>query len=80
MGGRLLEFDGKKLDELIKEMKGRPGIVEVLAELFEGKLVVGEDIMYVLVAGEIRDNVFPVLEETVNRIKKEILNKEEDIV
>ncbi len=61
-------------------MKGRPGIVEVLAELFEGKLVVGEDIMYVLVAGEIRDNVFPVLEETVNRIKKEILNKEEDIV
>ncbi len=36
--------------------------------------------MYVLVAGEIRDNVFPVLEETVNRIKKEILNKEEDIV
>jgi molybdopterin synthase catalytic subunit len=33
--------------------------------------------MLVVVAGDIRENVFPVLEETVNRIKKEALSKKE---
>lgn len=67
------------LQALVKEMEARPGIVEVIAEVNEGMLPVGADIMYVLVAGEIRENVFPVLQETVNRIKKEVLTKEENI-
>ncbi|MDI6689118.1 MAG: molybdenum cofactor biosynthesis protein MoaE [Actinomycetota bacterium] len=77
--GVKVDVDHERLDELIKEMKTCPGITEILAEVYEGKLSVGDDIMYVLVAGDIRDNVFPVLKETVDRIKKEVLKKEEDI-
>jgi molybdopterin synthase catalytic subunit len=33
--------------------------------------------MLVAVAGDIRENVFPVLEETVERLKKEVTRKEE---
>ncbi|MDI6891933.1 MAG: molybdenum cofactor biosynthesis protein MoaE [Actinomycetota bacterium] len=74
------EVDRERLDALIAEMKARPGIVEILTQVNEGKLSVGEDIMYVCVAGDIRSNVFPVLEETVNRIKKEVLKKEEEVL
>ncbi|MEW6189506.1 MAG: molybdenum cofactor biosynthesis protein MoaE [Actinomycetota bacterium] len=78
--GVKVDVERERLDELIKEMKARPGITDILVEVYEGQLSVGDDIMCVLVAGDIRDNVFPVLKETVDRIKKEILRKEEDIV
>jgi len=75
-----VQADRKKLDELIEKAKSRPGIVEVLVEINEGVLEVGEDIMRVCVAGDIRPNVFPALEELVNGIKTEVLKKEEEIV
>jgi len=78
--GVKVDVDHERLDELIKEMKARPGITDILAEVYEGKLSVGDDIMYVLVAGDIRDNVFPVLMETVSRIKKDVVKKEEELV
>jgi molybdopterin synthase catalytic subunit len=36
--------------------------------------------MLVAVAGDIRENVFPVLEETVERLKQEVIQKEEFFV
>lgn len=69
--------DRKRLAGIIAEMKRRPGIVEVLVEVREGTLRVGEDIMYVVVAGDLRENCFPVLEETVNEIKREVTHKTE---
>ena len=38
---------------------------------FVGDFSVGEDLVYVLVAGAHRQNVFPVLEEAVERYKKD---------
>jgi molybdopterin synthase catalytic subunit len=72
-----LEVDRKRLEAILEEMKKSAGIVEILAEIREGKLVPGEDIMLVAVAGDIRENVFPVLVETVNRIKGEATSKSE---
>ena len=45
--------------------------------LFDGYREIGEDVMLVAVAGDIREHVFPVLEETVERLKKEVTRKEE---
>lgn len=73
----IVAVDGKRLDRILEEMKRSAGIVEILAEIREGKLVPGEDIMRVAVAGDIRENVFPVLMETVNRIKSEVTRKKE---
>jgi molybdopterin synthase catalytic subunit len=72
-----VKADRKRLAEIVDEMKGRRGIVEVLAEVREGKLRVGEDVMYVVVAGDLRENCFPVLEDAVNAIKRDVTKKKE---
>jgi molybdopterin synthase catalytic subunit len=36
-----------------------------------GEFTVGEDLVYVLVAGSHRQNIFPVLEEAVERYKNQ---------
>lgn len=72
-----VKVDGEKITGIIKAAENRPGIFRVLAEAREGTFTPGEDLMLVVVAGDIRENVFPVLEETVNRIKKEALSKKE---
>lgn len=71
----VVKADRSRLDEIIAEMKKRPGIVEVLAKVREGKLVVGDDVMLVVVAGDFRENVFPVLMDTVNMIKEQVTKK-----
>jgi len=73
----ILDVDRRRMETILAEMRRSPGIVEILAEIREGKLIPGEDIMLVAVAGDIRENVFPVLMETVNRIKGEATSKSE---
>jgi len=84
-------LDGRKVSEirvkarhvllakLIAEIKSRPGIIEVLAELNEGTLKVGDDIMVVAIAGDTRENVFPALQDLIQQIKQQITEKEEII-
>lgn len=69
--------DHEALARVIADMKMRPGIIDVLAEVRDGRLEVGEEIMNVVVAGDIRENVFPVLIDAVNRIKAEVTKKQE---
>lgn len=66
-------------NNILNEMRSRPGIAAVEAHLFTGRRQIGEDVMLVVVAGDIRENVFPVLEETVNRLKKEAVVKREKL-
>ncbi len=75
-----VSFNGEKIRKIREEMLVREGIFEILIEVCEGTLSVGSDIMYVVVAGDIRDNVFSVLRETVERIKKEIIKEEEILI
>ena len=72
-----VQADHVRLSEIVAEMKKRPGIAEVLVEVREGKLRVGEDVMLVVVAGDLRENCFPVLEDTVNAIKRDVTKKTE---
>ncbi|NTW34920.1 MAG: molybdenum cofactor biosynthesis protein MoaE [Syntrophobacteraceae bacterium] len=64
---------------VLAEMRSKPGISAVEAHLFTGRRHVGEDVMLVVVAGDIRENVFPVLEMTVNRLKKDAVKKRETL-
>ena len=72
-----VKVDRGRLAEIIAEMKQRTGIIEIIAEVREGKLKVGEDVMMVVVAGDFRENVFSTLMDTVNIIKKEVTSKTE---
>ena len=74
-----LKVNPEALTSIISEIKSRPGIIEVMAEVNEGTLKIGEDIMRVAVAGDIRDHVFPALQDLVQQIKQQINEKEEFI-
>lgn len=75
--GMKLSYNSEKLNKIINEIKQREGIVEVKVWINEGYLKVGDDIMKVLVAGRLRTDVFPALQELVGRIKNEVVNEEE---
>lgn len=72
-----VEYDTGKLDAIKTEMRQRPGIVDVVVVTNEGVLDVGDMVMFVAVGGDYRENVFPTLFDTVDRIKKEASRKKE---
>lgn len=65
------EKANKVLNNICEDLKTRKGIVDVQIHHFTGEFELGEDLVYVLVAGDHRTNVFPVLQEAVERYKKE---------
>ena len=70
-----LEAYKEKADEVLesicKELEAKEGVVDVQIHHLVGRFQVGEELVYVLVAGSHRSQVFPVLEEAVERYKKE---------
>ena len=72
-----VSYDQEALQAVVRDIKKMPGIAEVLVETRQGRLDVGEEILAVVVAGDIRENVFPALVSAVNRIKKEASHKKE---
>ncbi|PVX26948.1 MAG: hypothetical protein CW716_04810 [Candidatus Bathyarchaeum sp.] len=75
------EQANKVLGDICEDLKKRESIVDVQIHHFVGKFVVGDDIVYVVVAGGHRQNVFSVLQEAVERYKTEApVFKKENIV
>ncbi len=72
-----IKFDRELLSNIINDSKKMKGITQILVEVSEGSLSVGDEIMAVVVGGDIRDHVFPALIDTVNRIKSEATKKKE---
>jgi len=72
-----VKVNHQTLQKIISECKARPGIIEVLIEVKEGTLKVGDDIMLVAIAGDIREHVFPVLQDLIQQIKQQVSTKEE---
>ena len=69
--------DRNVIDNIVREIKEMTGIIEVLVEVSEGTLTVGDDIMAVAIGGDTREHVFPALASVVDRIKKEGTTKKE---
>lgn len=70
-------FDREKISEIVAHAKKQEGVIEVLVDMKEGRLKVGDEIMAVAVAGDIREHVFPALIQTVDRLKAEASKKRE---
>ncbi len=60
------------LNGICQDLKHKKGIVDVQIHHFTGEFDLGENLVYVLVAGGHRENVFPVLQKAVERYKKEV--------
>lgn len=74
-----ISVDEEALDQVVQEMQNEKGIAAVHVHIYTGRRKVGDDVMLVVVAGDIRENVFPVLEKGVNRLKSEVVRKHEEI-
>ena len=74
-----VRVDRKRLEAILGEIKAMTGIVEVLAHVNEGTLKVGEDVMYVVVAGDFRENVFDAMIAAVNRIKAGVTIEDREV-
>jgi len=72
----VIEAYEEKADEVLtnicKDLEKRKGILNVQIHHLLGEFTAGEDLVYVSVAGEHRQEVFSVLEEAVERYKKEV--------
>ena len=78
VSGLRVAADHEKLRHLLAEQKLRPGIVDIRVEIAENRdLSVGDDVMLLLVAGDIRENVIAVLSDTLNLIKSTVTSKTE---
>jgi len=77
ISGIRFSYDREKLAHYVEIMKNQEGIAEIKVWLNEGRLNVGDDIMYLLVAGKFRTDVLPVFQRLITIIKNEVVTEEE---
>jgi molybdopterin synthase catalytic subunit len=75
--GMFLSFDENLLDNTIARFKEADGIVDIKVWINHGKLSIGDDIMFVLVAGRFRTDVLPVFQELIREIKNNVVTEKE---
>ena len=69
--GMIFSYDADKVDAVIADAYKMEGIYYIKVWLNEGELKMGDDIMYVLIGGDIRPRVVECLQYLVGRIKNE---------
>lgn len=69
--------DEQRIGAICQEIGARDGIFAITAEASQGLLKPGDDLLYLAVAGDIRENVIAAFTELLNRVKGEAINKRE---
>lgn len=77
VAGMLFSYDREKLDAAIAAAREMEGIFYIRVWLNEGELSVGDDIMLVLIGGDIRPHVVDALQYLVGRIKDQCVSEQE---
>lgn len=75
--GMLFSYDAKKVKAAIEAAYQMEGIFYIKIWLNEGELQLGDDIMYVLIGGDIRPHVVEALQYLLGRIKNECVTEQE---
>ena len=75
--GMDFSFDRDKVAAALEEARAMPGIHYLRLWLNEGRLELGDDIMLVLVGGDIRPHVIDALQALVGRVKNECVVERE---
>ena len=75
--GMFFSYDARKVDRAVEETLRMPGIAYVRVWLNEGELSLGDDIMLVLIGGDIRPHVVDALQHLVGRLKNECVSEQE---
>ena len=78
VSGLRVAADMQQLAKVLAEQRARPGIIDIQVEIAADRdLKLGDDVMLLVVAGDIRDNVIQVLGDTLNAIKHTVTAKTE---
>lgn len=76
VSGLRVKVDHAKLAEILEKYRNRPGIVDVQIKIDEDKdLNVGDDVMVLIVGGDIRENVIETLSDALNEVKEFVTSK-----
>ncbi len=75
--GMYFSYDQEKVDAVIEETYKMDGIYYIKTWLAEGQLQTGDDIMYVMIGGDIRPHIIEALQYLVGRIKNECVEEVE---
>ena len=73
--GMLFSYDEEKVNAIIADTYKMEGIYYIRTWLNEGRLSMGDDIMYVLIGGDIRPRVVDALQYLVGRLKNECVTE-----
>ena len=77
VSGMEFSYDAAKVEAAIAEAGRLDGVYYIRVWLNEGTLRVGDDVMYVLVGGDIRPHVIDALQFLVGKIKSECVTETE---
>lgn len=77
VSGMVFSYDCEKVEAAIADTYKLDGVYYVRAWLNEGELSVGDDIMYILIGGDIRPHTVDALQYLVGRIKTECVTETE---
>ena len=69
--------DEQLVEDLRQEYKKKEGIYEILIETHSGSFQPGDDLLFIIVAGDLREHIKPVLSELLDRVKAEAISKRE---
>ncbi len=69
----------EKIQEICTWAQSLPGIVAVAIQAFEGELRVGDDLLFIVIAGDIREHVLDAMRQTLDRVKNEAVSKQEEL-
>ena len=75
--GMIFSYDQEKVDAAIADAYKMDGIYYIKVWLNQGQLEMGDDIMYVLIGGDIRPRVVDALQYLVGRLKNECVAETE---
>lgn len=79
--GLEVSVDEAKLAALLEDHRKMPGIVDIQVEIAADRpLAVGDDVMALVVGGDIRENVIAALSATLNAIKSEVTSKTQHFI
>ncbi len=69
--------DREKIEAIRQEFLEAEGIFDIIIEAKEGRFKAGDDMLFIIVAGDIREHVKPVLAGMLDRIKAYAIDKME---
>lgn len=69
--------DLEKIEAIRQDFLKRDGIYDIVVEAKTGTFQPGDDLLFLIVAGDIREHIKPVLAELLDRVKSEAIGKKE---